>query len=70
MNDEVRTIVSDALEKGAAMRDAQRAYFSLRTHEKLAAAKRAEAEFDEALRRAQFAMRFGHPKPIQEVLPL
>ena len=49
MNEEVKTIVSDALGKGAAMRDAQRAYFSLRTQEKLAAAKRAEAEFYEAM---------------------
>ena len=70
MNDEVRTIVSDTLEKGAAMRDAQRAYFIWRTQDKLTAAKNAEAAFDDALYHARYAMKYGHPKPIQEVLPL
>lgn len=70
MNEESRKVVLDALEKGALMRSAQRAYFTLRTQDKLTAAKNAEAAFDDALYHARYAMRYGHPKPRQEELPL
>ena len=70
MPDEVKKIVLAALDKGRYMRQAQRAYFTLRTQDKLTAAKVAERDFDEALDAAAYALRTGKPKPVQEELPL
>jgi hypothetical protein len=70
MNSEVRQIVCAALAKGRLMRNAQKAYFTLRTQEKLTEAKAAEREFDEALDEAAYALRTGQAKPKQGVLPL
>ena len=70
MPDEVKKIVLIALALGRAMRNAQRAYFTLRTQDKLTEAKAAERDFDEALDAAAYALRTGKPKPVQEELPL
>ena len=70
MPDEVKKIVLNALDKGRAMRNAQRAYFTLRTQDKLTEAKAAERDFDEALDAAAYALRTGKPRPVQEELPL
>ena len=70
MPDEVKKIVLIALALGRAMRNAQRAYFTLRTQDKLTEAKAAERDFDEALEAAAYALRTGKPRPVQEELPL
>lgn len=70
MPDDVKKIVLAALDKGRYMRQAQKAYFTLRTQEKLTEAKRAERDFDEALDEAAYWLRTGKPKPVQEELPL
>ena len=70
MPDEVKKIVLAALDKGRYMRQAQRAYFTLRTQDKLTEAKAAERDFDEALDAAAYVLRTGKPKPVQEELPL
>ncbi len=70
MPDEVKKIVLAALDKGRAMRDAQKAYFMFRTQEKLTVAKVLEREFDEALDEAAYALRTGTMKPKQGELPL
>ena len=70
MPDEVKKIVLNALALGRAMRNAQKAYFTFRTQDKLTVAKVAERDFDEALDAAAYALRTGKPKPVQEALPL
>ena len=70
MPDEVKKIVLAALDKGRAMRNAQKAYFTFRTQDKLTVAKVAERDFDEALDAAAYALRTGKPRPVQEELPL
>lgn len=65
MTDAVQDLVFDALRKGRFMRDAQRAYFTLRTQEKLDAAKRAERDFDHTLDEAAYAVKHGAPRPTQ-----
>ena len=70
MPDEVKKIVLAALDKGRAMRNAQKAYFTFRTQDKLTVAKAAERDFDEALDAAAYALRTGKPRPVQEELPL
>lgn len=70
MPDDVKKIVLAALDKGRYMRQAQKAYFTLRTQEKLTEAKCAERDFDEALDAAAYALRTGKSRPVQEELPL
>ena len=70
MPDEVKKIVLAALDKGRYMRQAQKAYFTFRTQDKLTVAKAAERDFDEALDAAAYALRTGKQKPVQEELPL
>ena len=70
MPDDVKKIVLAALDKGRAMRNAQKAYFTFRTQDKLTVAKAAERDFDEALDATAYALRTGKPKPVQEELPL
>lgn len=55
----VLSVCHAALEAGAEMRQAQKAYFGSRSFDKLQAAKDAEKKFDAA---------HGEPKPIQETL--
>ena len=70
MPDDVKKIVLDVLDKGRYMRQAQKAYFTLRTQDKLTEAKAAERDFDAVLAEADYALRTGKPKPVQEELPL
>ena len=70
MPDDVKKIVLAVLDKGRAMRNAQRAYFTLRTQDKLTEAKAAERDFDAVLAEADYALRTGKPRPVQEELPL
>lgn len=70
MTPEVEKIVRDAIAKITLMRDAQKAYFVLRTQEKLTAAKEAEREADKAIAEAEYALKHGVAKPVQGELAL
>ena len=70
MTPEVEKIVRDAIVKITLMREAQKAYFVLRTQDKLTAAKEAEREADKAIAEAEYALKHGVAKPVQGELPL
>ena len=70
MTPEVEKIVRDAIVKITLMREAQRAYFTLRTQEKLTAAKESEREADVAIAEAEYALKHGVAKPVQGELSL
>ena len=70
MNEEVKAIVNNALEKGRRMRALQKEYFKSRSQAALEESKKAEAAFDEALEDAAYAMKYGAPKPKQGELGL
>lgn len=70
MTPEVEKIVRRAIVKATLMREAQKAYFASRTQNKLTAAKEAEREADMAIADAEYALKHGVTKPVQEELPL
>ena len=70
MKEEVKSIVNNALEKGRRMRALQKEYFKTRSQTALMESKKAEAEFDEALEDAAYALRNGAQRPKQGELGL
>ena len=70
MKQEVEKIVLDALKKGREMREAQKEYFRKREQRMLEESKWREAEFDAALKDAEWAVENGRPPMFQEELPL
>ena len=70
LKEEVEKVVLEALVKGRLMRELQKEYFKTRSQTALMESKKAEAEFDEALEDAAYALRNGAQRPKQGELGL